>query len=306
MFDHFAWSVVVVPPLIVLLALLLSDRLAPGPAAVTLAWSAAGAAVAALVNLALFAVKAVAELPAIAGLLGWSHDVVARDTAQVPWVSWLSLGWLVLALAAVSRHRLARRRALRFVAALARPPAGQQVVVVADPAVDAYSIPGSPGRIVVTSGMRDLLDDERYAAMLAHERAHLTGRHHRLVELAQLAGAVHPALWWVAGQVDYLVERAADEHAAAAVGSRRVVAHAIGVAAVARGGGRPVADGLHIAVRPGVVPRRVAALLRPRARRIPAWMRLLPATLALSSLVWTGEAAYDLLELLHAARLSRP
>jgi hypothetical protein len=80
---------------------------------------------------------------------------------------------------------------------------------------------------------------------------------------------------------------------------RKVVAHAIAVAALVAGG-RP-AGGLHMASRPGVVPRRVAAMLHPRRRRLPLLYLVLPATLAAASVVWTAEAAVDLVELLMAA-----
>jgi Zn-dependent protease with chaperone function len=299
MFDHFVWSVLVVPALTATVALIAADRMPPGRAAAVLAWSAAGAAAASTANLALFAVTALARIPIAGRWLGWSGAVVARDTVAVPWVPWLSLALLGWAVTAVVLTRRRHRHALAAAAGFAGLPREQEVFVVPDPVPEAFSLEGPPRRIVVTTGMRDLLTAEQYTALLAHEREHLDGGHHRLVRIAELACAAHPLLRVLAVRVDYLVERAADEKAARTVGDRRSVAFAIGAAALAGAGG---GSGLQLAERGGVVPRRVRELLRPRRRRVPWFFLLLPACLAVTSLVWTVEAARDLVELLQAAR----
>src|SRR5689334_11089592 len=96
MFDHFLWSVLVVPPLAVLVVRLLADRLAPARAASVIAWSAVTVAASSTINLLLLAAHALAQVPAAGRLFGWSAAVVAADTAGVEWVPWLSL---VLAIA---------------------------------------------------------------------------------------------------------------------------------------------------------------------------------------------------------------
>ncbi|MER7432598.1 M48 family metalloprotease [Nonomuraea rubra] len=287
--------------MVVALVTLLADRLPPSPAARLLAWSAAGTALASLLNVAAFTVKAVAEIPFVAGLFGWSYRTVVADTGHVRWVPWLCvllMGWAAVAAArVVRRHRGGRAWALR----LGGVAAEDGIVVVPSADVAAFAVPGRPGHVVVTTGMRESLDDDQYAALLAHERAHLDQDHPRLMLLSDLAGAVHPALRWVSRRVDYLVERAADEHAAAAIGDRRTLAGAIGAAALAARG-RPALGSGPLASfarprRPGAVPRRVAALLH-QARGGRLWPAAVPAVLAVSSLVWTGEALYDLVELL--------
>ncbi|MFC6020479.1 M56 family metallopeptidase [Plantactinospora solaniradicis] len=303
MFDHFVWSVVVVPPLIVVAMRLLADRLPPSTAAVIMAWSAAGVGAASLVNLTLFTLKAIAQVPAVGRTFGWSAQVVADDTAHVAWVPWLSAALLVIAVVSIGLRWRGHRKALDL--SHVELPDGDRLVVLPDPTAQAFAVPGRPGHVVVTTGMRELLTDRQFDALLAHEHAHLAAGHHRLVLLAELAAATHPALWWVARHVDYLVERAADEQAAVEIGSRRTVAHAIGTAALATTGNRDTRPGLHVAAPGGVVPRRVAQLLRPRTPvRWPA-LRALPVSLALASLVWTGEAIYDFFELLNAARPGR-
>lgn len=296
MFDHFLVSVVVVPPLFVAVVWLLAHKLSPSLAARVLAWSAAAAAAASLVNLAVFALKAAAEIPAVGQAFGWSSQVVADDTAHVPWVSWLSVVLLLAAIASVGRRWVIQRRALRL--ARQKRPVDGDLLVVDDDTAMAYAVPGRPGHVVVTTGMRDMLSDSQFDALLAHETAHLAGRHHRLIQAVELAAAAHPALRWVARQVGYLVERAADEQAAAYVGSRRAVAHAIGTAALASVGAPP---GLNAAAAGGVVPRRVAELLRPGARANLWALSLLPAGLAVFTVIWTGEAIKDLVELIWLA-----
>src|SRR5262249_1133609 len=106
--------------------------------------------------------------------------------------------------------------------------AGDAVVVVPGPAIEAYALPGWPGRIVISGRLLDHLDDRGRAALIAHERAHLTGRHHLFSAAARLAAAANPLLLPAARTVDYTVERWADEHAAAVTGDRKLVARTIG------------------------------------------------------------------------------
>ncbi|MEV6346797.1 M48 family metalloprotease [Actinoplanes sp. NPDC051851] len=295
MFDHFLWSVIVVPPLVVLAVRLVADRLPPARAAVVIAWSAATVAITSTVNLFLLAAHALAQVPAVGHLFGWSASVVAADTAGVEWVPWLSLAFFGYAVVSVAWRWRRQNEILALV-----PDSGPGgVVLLADPAARAFAVPGDPGHVVVTTGMRELLTDDQYAALLAHENAHLDERHHRLARVAELAVAAHPALWWVGRHVDYLIERAADERAADALGSRRTVAHAIGVAALAGAGAR-TPSALHAAVPGWVVPKRVAHLLKPR-QAAPAFLIALPAFVALTSVIWTGEATLDLVELLQSA-----
>ncbi|MFJ6793279.1 hypothetical protein [Streptomyces sp. NPDC091268] len=109
--------------------------------------------------------------------------------------------------------------------------------------------------------LRTLSPAER-AALLAHERAHLRGRH-VFVAAVELAALCHPALRALPEPPAYALERWADESAAEAVGDRRVTARAIGTAALAsRASRRP---GPAPAATTGPVPRRVAALLQQQS-----------------------------------------
>lgn len=99
-----------------------------------------------------------------------------------------------------------------------------------------YALPGGRrDRVVVTTAFLDCLEPAERRALLAHERAQLTDRHHRFLLAVQLA-ARQP----LSGAAEFgrgvPADRWADEDAARCVGSRRTVACAIGKAAlVSRG-----------------------------------------------------------------------
>ena len=180
--------------------------------------------------------------------------------------------------------------------------------MIPSPAIEAYAVPGWPGRIVLSAGILDALDDRGQAALLAHEQAHLAGQHHLFTTAARLAASANPLLLPLSRAVDYTTERWADERAAAATGDRRLVAVTIGRVALLATTPDPAA--LSIAGRPagrvslawaGPVPRRVAALLAPPPR--PRTVLLIAAAaLVLLAGVSALEAARDLHALLELAR----
>ncbi|WP_329117731.1 M56 family metallopeptidase [Streptomyces sp. NBC_01353] len=112
----------------------------------------------------------------------------------------LALGLVVLALpvAGYVRELLRARRARLRHAGVLRivgrydPALRATVLDHARPAV--YCLPGSSRRVVVSSGAVDTLTKAQLAAALAHERAHITGRHHLLVAAAEAFAAVFPRL----------------------------------------------------------------------------------------------------------------
>jgi hypothetical protein len=169
---------------------------------------------------------------------------------------------LVLGIAAVCAGA-GQVRALRAASRDARElPGAGTLAVVADRRVDAYAV---PGRVVVSTGMLAALAPDERRVLFAHEFAHLAGRHHVFRVVVRAASAANPLLWPVRNAVWYTTERWADERAADIVGDRVAAARVIGKVALASGGGPAARMGIG-SVRPGPVPRRVAALLRPPPR----------------------------------------
>lgn len=82
--------------------------------------------------------------------------------------------------------------------------------------------------------LRSLDEDER-RALFAHERAHLSCRHHCSLLVVSLAGCVNPLL--LRSAVAFATERWADEGAARVVGDRRLTARAVGRAALVTAAG---------------------------------------------------------------------
>ena len=150
----------------------------------------------------------------------------------------------------------ARRHAIRSVDADAR------IAVVAHASPIAHAVPNKAGCVVVSTGLLSVLTPAERRAVFAHERAHLRFGHHRHVLLAELCVAILPPLRAIADQLRHATERAADEAAAAHVNDRRIVARAIGTAAL----GSPV-QGVP-GLGGGSVPRRVEALLFPDRERL--------------------------------------
>ncbi|MEY9966523.1 beta-lactamase regulating signal transducer with metallopeptidase domain [Streptacidiphilus sp. MAP12-16] len=327
------WAPLVLPLLLApLLALSsvrsLPDRLPPRLAAWLLTGTAVGLAGAGAVSLGLLALAALLHLPFVAAV-GHLDVPVARHLAPGAVVPVGTLAAVLLLVVGVRAARVLHRH-LRDHAEARRiihgHRTGGDLVVLQDAVPDAYALPGGPlprarnrGRIVVTTGMLRALSAAEREVLLAHERAHLTCRHHRFLLLADLAAALHPLLRPLREGVAYSVERWADETAAVSVADRRLVARAIGRAALAGAGGGDLSGrsrrlaGVAMGVAAGPVPRRVAALLGPdlavspaRIRRRSALTAALLATVLALSVGSTLDAAKDLHHQVEAAQRPGP
>jgi|GEM_PF-1063523 len=346
----------VAPLLGTLVMRLLADRVAAGVAVVAFTVSACLLALGtALVLLASGIHTTTALLNT--GRRGWTAEAWA-DAGQDVWLSGPCALVAVVAVVSAARAWQRQRAALRAAGNEASALPGEDVVVVVPGEhPDAFTLPGSPGRIVVTESMFAALSPDEFGVVLAHEHAHLAGRHHRYVDAVRLAAAGQPLLRPVTRLVEYGVERWADERAAIEVGDRVRVARAIGtVALVSAAAGPPVRAGAspagtspagprcptgghgspgptphalriatpgwleeprHAAVaasrrarrptgldrqrprgdrapRPGPVPRRVSALLRPLPASSHLMLLTIPAVLSLSSCFFAGNICYDL------------
>jgi Zn-dependent protease with chaperone function len=120
-------------------------------------------------------------------------------------------------LRAVRRHALQHAEAARLVGRR-EPTLGAVLVDHAQPA--AYCVAGPQPTVIVTTGALRALDPGQLDAVLAHERAHLTYHHHRLLAIARIASQVLPFIPLtrdMATQIARLIEMHADD---AATGTR--------------------------------------------------------------------------------------
>jgi Zn-dependent protease with chaperone function len=86
----------------------------------------------------------------------------------------------------------------------------------------ACAIPGQRDAVVVSSGLCAILTPAQLAAVVAHERAHLTGRHYVALRLAEVNRACVPALrsgTQLLSATKLLSELIADDYAARRVGA---------------------------------------------------------------------------------------
>jgi Zn-dependent protease with chaperone function len=131
----------------------------------------------------------------------------------------------------------------------------------------AFSMAGRPGVVVATEGLTRHLGDQAVAAVLAHERAHLAGRHHVLVAVADAVRAALPfvPLFKRAPQaIRELVELAADVAAVRTCGPAAV---RTALLAVARHG----APSTSLAMAQDAVDLRLARL--HHGTRVPGTLR---------------------------------
>jgi len=123
------------------------------------------------------------------------------------------------ALTTVSHLHAAGRQARRHAQTarlVGHPEPALGAVLVEHPEPAAYCVAGRRPTVILTTGAVAALDPAQLRAVLAHERAHLAGRHHRLLAMARIAGQVLPFLPLMRdadAQVARLVELHADDAA---------------------------------------------------------------------------------------------
>jgi Zn-dependent protease with chaperone function len=119
------------------------------------------------------------------------------------------------ALTAVTHLRAAGRQALQHAQTarlVGRPEPALGATLVDHPQPAAYCVAGRHPTVVLTTGAVQALDADQLAAVLAHERAHLNGRHHRLIAMARIGRQVLPFVPLMR-DADAQVARLAEMHA---------------------------------------------------------------------------------------------
>ncbi len=140
---------------------------------------------------------------AAAGLAG--SALAALALGRITWSA-------SLAMAGGRRRRARHAEALAMVARAGPDP---DVAIIDDHRPAVYCLPGRR-RIVLTTGALRCLDSRQLEAVLAHERAHLSARHHLVLASTATLKAAFPAVRFfavAARQVGDLVEVAADDAA---------------------------------------------------------------------------------------------
>ncbi len=193
--------------------------------------------------------------------LSTPHDSGAETVAGAAALAAVTGGLVVGGSVAGLRAWRAAGRHRALLALAGQPAAGLPGITVLEHGRSfAYCLPGRQGPVVVSSAALGRLQAEQLAAVLAHERAHQAGHHHRLLLVAQALRVGFP--WLPAARLAHqavarLVELAADDDAAGTQGRRQVAA-----ALAALGDGPIPAAALGAAAVSA--SERVSRLLTPR------------------------------------------
>ena len=157
-----------------------------------------------------------------------------------------------------------------------RPEPSLGAVLVEHSEPVAYCVAGRHPTVILSTGALQALEPAQVSAVVAHERAHLAGRHHRLLALARIGRLVLPFLPLMRdadAQVARLVEMHADD-AAVRASDPRSLATALVVLAT----GTSPTPALAASATDSV--QRIHRLLRPAEPLGPARRQLLRATAA--------------------------
>jgi hypothetical protein len=239
------------------------------------------------------------QLPVISSIGSWSGSRLdASDPVPDP-VAAVSLVLLGVATVRTALRIVRRGRSLVSLYRIHRDLRSVDSVIVVDSTrLDAFATPAPAGRVVITSALlRALTPTERHV-VLAHEQSHLAHRHVFWTLAADLAAAVNPLLRPTATTIGHVIERWADEDAAALLGDRQLVARTIARAALLRHEAQATANNLLPAATGGDVPGRVRALLAPPPRRRPLALvalavLLVAGTLATVAVEQTSDRLFD-------------
>lgn len=206
------------------------------PRRVLMAWAALLSASVALLMAPLF-VSLVPRHGGSSAVTSWAQRCLpgAHDAAPARLVAVIGIAGAAVSITAVVRfvlrwRALSRQRNValdkhRSLSRILHGAGDIPVLWLPSPAPVAYSLAGRPAMIVAGEGLKAQLDPAAVGAVLAHERAHVRGRHHLLVTFAE---ALAYALPWLPiarcspQLVRALVELDADGHAAELFGTAAV------------------------------------------------------------------------------------
>lgn len=152
-----------------------------------------------------------------------------------------------------------RSRLLAELASVGRHDESIGATVIDHDMSAAYCLPGKHGAVVLTTAAIDALDNEELTAVLAHERAHLRGRHDLILSVASALRSAFrfvPAFRWAHEEQSRLLEMIADDAGARAAGRFTVASAMVRMAEAAAPAPAMGAGGSHAV-------QRVHRMLRP-------------------------------------------
>ncbi len=195
----------------------------------------------------------------------------------------------------LARARREHRVHAAFLAAAGRPDQVLGAVVLDDDSPAAYCLPRGRHRVVISAGALSRLSPGQLQAVLAHERAHLRGRHHLMLAAAAALARAFPAIPLLTRAATELAEMTADDaatrrHAPADLAAALVTLASAGIRTTALTAGGPAASA------------RIQRLLAPppqpalpvRAARVAASLTAFMIPAAIASLL-LAIAACDLI-----------
>jgi Zn-dependent protease with chaperone function len=202
------------------------------------------------------------------------------------------------ALTAAKHYRAAWRQSVHHAQTarlVGRPESSLGAVVVEHREPIAYCVGGRHPTVILSTGAVSALDSAQLAAVLAHERAHLTSRHHQLLALARIGRLVVPFLPLMRdadAQVTRLIEMHADD-AAARNHNPRSLATALVVLATGANPHQALAAAatdsvqrVHRLLRPaeplGPLPRQLLRVAAASLALAPVVLALAPTVLAVA------------------------
>ena len=199
-------------------------------------------------------------------------------------VGTLTSGFIALRIGrCLSRLRARSHEHAHAARIIGRPTDHPNVVIVEADWPAAYCVVGRPNAIIVTSAAMRSLNRSQLKAVLAHENAHISGRHHHiLMVLRALAGTLRrlPLFATAPHCVGELLEMCADDTAVRRVGTHPLLA---GLSALA-GEHPPAREGL--AAAGTAVIARAQRLLTPTRRHV-RWRHRICLAAAITAMLAT-------------------
>lgn len=245
----------------------------------TMALTAAAASQAVRGNVFAPAPQGVVEAYALSAYGPWAAPVAVALACGAVWTAVM----LTREIGRARARRKQRRAELldRCPVLPGEEPVGDRPVVLEGDRPEAWWLPGTPPRLVITTAALRRLKGRRLDAVLAHEQGHARARHHWLLHCSSALATGFPQVPVFAAfrdQVHRLVELAADDSASRRFG-RLTTALALVELNEHRGVFGPVPAQL------AEVPQRVDRLLAPVARLSAARRWRLTAAAALVPVV---------------------